>query len=282
MLGSLLGRRRQRKADQAANRDRADAAGAKRPLQAGYRRATGQRYTEFFEQLHAALHVDWYLEVGCRAGTSFAPVRSKTIAIDPYFKAETNIIGSKPRLFVFQETSDSFFKSGFLKLNKIDLSFSFLDGMHLFEFLLRDFMNAEANSLAKGVIAMHDCCPFTERMQTRDLEKLPPGAWTGDVWKIVPILQEYRPDLNVTVLGCRPTGLVMVSNLDPANTVLQENYDEIIRRFTPHTLESWGAKKFYDSFAYADPQEFAEAGYPLLSGVRLEESLALAPKPVTK
>lgn len=260
--------------------DAADAGAAS--VNPAYRRASGQRYTEFFDRLHADLHVDWYMEIGCRAGRSFAPVRSKTIAVDPFFKAETNIIGAKPRLFVFQETSDDFFASGFMKTNKIKLSFSFLDGMHLFEFLLRDFINAEAASLAKGVIAMHDCCPFTERMQTRDLDNLPPGAWTGDVWKIIPILQEYRPDLKITVLGCRPTGLVMVSNLKPASTVLKDNYDEIIRRFTPLDLESHGVAKFYDSFAYTDPQGFADAGYPLLAGVRLDETAALSPKAVTK
>lgn len=99
---------------------------------------------------------DWYLEVGCRSGRTFGPVRGKTIAVDPYFRIETNVIGPKPALHILQQTSDDFFASGFLKAMKIKLSFSFLDGLHLFEYLLRDFMGAEANSHKNGVIAMHD------------------------------------------------------------------------------------------------------------------------------
>lgn len=100
---------------------------------------------------------------------------------------------------------------------QIKLSFSFLDGMHLFEFLLRDFIAAEKASGPNGVIAMHDCCPFSHEMTTRDLDNLPQGggAWTGDVWKLIPILREYRPDLKLTVLNAAPTGLVFVSGLKP-------------------------------------------------------------------
>ena len=46
-------------------------------------------------QLHASAVFDWYLEVGCRNGLSFAPVRSKTIAVDPYFRIESNVINEK-------------------------------------------------------------------------------------------------------------------------------------------------------------------------------------------
>ena len=136
-----------------------------------YRRLSGQRYADFLAALHQAMTFDWYLEIGCRAGRTFAPVRGNTIAVDPFFKAEGNIISAKRRLFVFQETSDEFYSHGFLKKNGIELSFSFLDGMHLFEFLLRDFMNTEANSTPDGVIAMHDCVPFHAGMLTRDLEQ---------------------------------------------------------------------------------------------------------------
>ena len=75
---------------------------------------TGMSYPPFLRSLHEACLFDWYLEVGCRSGESFAPVRSKTVAVDPFFRAEINIIGKKPALHVFQETSDDFFAGGFL------------------------------------------------------------------------------------------------------------------------------------------------------------------------
>lgn len=247
----------------------------------GYKRAAGMRYMRFLAQLHQENLFDWYMEIGCRKGRSFAPVRGKTIAVDPYFRIDQNVIGNKPVLHVFQATSDEFFAGGFLKKNGIKLSFSFLDGMHLFEFLLRDFMNTERVTRSNGIIAMHDCCPFDQQMTTRDLDNLPPGAWTGDVWKLIPILQEYRPDLKITVLDCPPTGLVLVSGLSPTNKVLEKNYDEIIARYTDMELEAYGPERFYSSFEYTNSRAFAAEGWKLFEPLRLAESEALKPQMVT-
>lgn len=239
--------------------------------------ASGQRYERFLDGLHQNILFDWYMEIGCRTGRTFAPVRSKTIAVDPFFRAEGNIIASKPALHVFQATSDDFYASGFLKKNGIKLSFSFLDGMHLFEYLLRDFIGAEAHSLPDGVIALHDCCPYGNGMTSRDLNDRPRGAWTGDVWKLIPILQTWRPDLTITVLDCKPTGLVLISGLDPKSTVLKRKYDEILASFNDTDLDGFGPDRFFGSFAYTDARAFAAEGYPLFSGVRLSEDKALTP-----
>jgi hypothetical protein len=233
-----------------------------------FKTAGDMRYVQFMHQLHAKMIFDWYLEIGCRGGRIFEPVRSKTIAVDPYFSIERNVIGAKPSLFMMQQTSDAFFESGFLKQAGIKLSFSFLDGMHLFEFLLRDFMNVEKMSKSASVIAMHDCCPFSYEMTTRDLDAIPAKAWTGDVWKLLPILRKYRPDLKITVLGCRPTGLVLVSNLSPRSGVLAKHYDEILAEWTDVTLEEYGAEKFYDAIEYTDCKTFITDGFPIFSDIR--------------
>jgi len=57
------------------------------------------------------------------------------------------------------------------------------------------------------------------------------GWWAGDVWKMIPTLKKYRPDLELTLIDCVPTGLVLVRGLDPANNVLQRNYEEIVKSF---------------------------------------------------
>ncbi|MGQ0611223.1 MAG: hypothetical protein ACT4N9_09000 [Paracoccaceae bacterium] len=246
-----------------------------------FKHAQGQRYSRFLDQLHASTLFDWYLEVGCRTGRTFAGVRSKTIAVDPYFLAETNIIGKKPALHVFQTTSDEFFASGVLDKLGIKLSFSFLDGMHLFEFLLRDFINTEANSRPEGVIALHDCCPFSVKMTTRDLNNLPAGPWTGDVWKLIPILQTWRPELTLTILDCKPTGLVMVTGLDPKNTALKDNYDEIVRTFVDADIATWGLERFATSFEFTESRAMAEGGFAPFAAVRLPETEALSPVLIT-
>jgi hypothetical protein len=222
----------------------------------GFRRATGLSYRKFFRRLHRQRLFDWYLEIGCRSGGVFRSVRSKTIAVDPFFKITDDVLGEKPELHIMQKTSDAFFASGFLDAHGIRLSVSFIDGMHLFEYLLRDFMNAERSSSADGVIVMHDCCPFGYAMCTRDLDNLLRGAWTGDVWKILPILREVRPDLRIDVLDCPPTGLVVVSGLDPDNRALFDAYDKIVDDWRGVTLETWGLDRFNAQFSYVDALEY--------------------------
>ena len=246
-----------------------------------YNKPLGLQYRRFLATLHSQLLFDWHLEVGCRSGESFAPVRSKTIAVDPFFRVEINIIGKKPALHVFQATSDDFFGNGFLARNDIRLSLAFLDGMHLFEFLLRDFMNTEAAMDPKGVILLHDCVPYGQKMTRRDLDNLPDGAWTGDVWKLIPILQKWRPELTITVLDCQPTGLVCVSGLDPANRVLADNYDRIVADFSDMDIKQFGVEKFFASFEYTGARLVARKGFQMFRGVALPEDAALEPAQIT-
>lgn len=246
-----------------------------------YVRPMGMPYYRFLSRLHESTLLDWYLEIGCRAGLSFAPVAGKTIAVDPFFRAEINIINRKPQLHVFQATSDDFFASGFLERNGIRISAAFLDGMHLFEFLLRDFMNTEAQSNPDGVIMLHDCVPFSFEMTTRDLESLPRGAWTGDVWKLIPILQTWRPDLKLEVLDCRPTGLVCVSNLNPESRVLRDSYDGIVAEYSALNIAAFGVERFFASFEYTSAKALVREGLPLFQPVRLDAGQMLQPRKVT-
>lgn len=244
-------------------------------------KAEGVHYIDFFRDLHEAILFDWYLEIGSRKGDSFAPVRGKTIAVDPYFRLRRHVMNVKRTLLLCQTTSDEFFADDALGRLGIQLSFSFLDGMHLFEYLLRDFMNTEAHSRPDGVIAMHDCCPFTTAMTTRDLENLPRGAWTGDVWKLIPILRDYRPDLTIRVLDAAPTGLVLVSGLDPQNRVLQENYDDIIARFSDLDLDSFGPQRFGELFTFESTRAMIDSGFEPFRHLALDPALVSEPKRVS-
>ncbi|WP_299474047.1 hypothetical protein [Cypionkella sp.] len=246
-----------------------------------FNQALGLKYSKFFKAMHRDMLFDWYMEIGCRRGRSFAPVRGKTIAVDPYFQVEGDIIGVKPVMHVFQATSDDFFASKFLALNKIKLSVSFIDGMHLFEFLLRDFMNTEASSDADGVIMLHDCIPYNSEMTTRDLDNLPKGAWTGDVWKLIPILKKYRPDLTVTVVDCNPSGLVMITNLSPKSTVLRSKYQAICKEYTDVTIEDFGIQKFGDSLNMVSAAAVAEAGFPMFKAVEIDPVTFVKPAWIT-
>jgi hypothetical protein len=243
--------------------------------------ADGLGYEVFFDEIHRRYLFDWYMEIGCRTGDVFSQARGKTIAVDPYFLVTRNVIIGKPELHIFQTTSDDFFASNFLAQNKIVVSVSFLDGMHLFEYLLRDFINTERISHPDGLIVMHDCCPRNSAMTTRDLDNLPTRSWTGDVWKLLPILQQYRPDLKVTVLNCSFTGLVLVSGLNPQSGVLAKNYDAILDSYMNVDLETFGAERFYSSFEYTDAQAFLDSGATPFARIALDPGRALNPVKIT-
>jgi capsular polysaccharide biosynthesis protein len=195
----------------------------------------GLRYFRLLSRMHEKLQPNWYLEVGTFTGKSLALARCNTVAVDPSFKIEHPVINPDGnQMFFFQQTSDDFFDSGFLKANKIKPDFAFLDGMHLFEYLLRDFMAAEKAMGKNGVICLHDCCPTTAHMAEREYHE---GMWTGDVWKTLLILIKNRPDLRIDVTDAANTGLVVIRNLNPKSRVLDENYDDLINTYMDLTLD---------------------------------------------
>ncbi|MDP3339989.1 class I SAM-dependent methyltransferase [Frigidibacter sp.] len=237
---------------------------ARRDLRAGvtdrdrveFGRATGPHYVGVLHEIHATHVFDWYLEVGCRTGRSFAPICSPTVAVDPFFRLAEGVMGPKRELHLFQQTSDEFFASAAPARLGARFGFAFLDGMHLFEYLLRDLIGTERCLAPGGVIALHDCYPFGRAMTTREVSAAPAGAWTGDVWKLLPILTEHRPDLRVTVLDCAPTGLVMIEGGDPANRVLSDAYDAILARWHDVTIEEYSIARFRDDFPLVAPASF--------------------------
>jgi hypothetical protein len=219
----------------------------------------GVPYLEFLSHLHLHLEPRSYLEIGTSEGESLATARCDTIAVDPAFKLAANAAAGRARTFLFQMTSDAFFRDTEVRRffpDGVDLSF--LDGMHRIEFLLRDFINAEASSHGRSLILMHDCLPLNSRMARRSFMQGSPEegdhamSWTGDVWKIIPILKEYRPDLRVMLLDCPPTGLVAVSRLDPNSGVLDAAYHSIVDRYEIISIDAYDLKRLWAELPLVD------------------------------
>jgi hypothetical protein len=197
-----------------------------------------------------------YLEIGVNAGVSLALSRCPSIGIDPGFIIQDPAIFAdimkKPYLMLFNMTSDAFFdqyKPSLLFDRHIELAF--LDGMHRCEFLLRDFINTEAHCRPNSVIALHDCLPvdpgITARVNGQRRSPLPHRFdwWTGDVWRTSLLLRRYRPDLRLSVLDASPTGLVLITNLDPASKTLRENYVRYIDEMLSWNLEEIGISALF-------------------------------------
>lgn len=214
----------------------------------------GPAYREFVKAITEAKAARNYLEVGVHNGSTLTLIERPAIGVDPNFVFDRNPMGRKRVLHLFQMGSDEFFRDYDPRaIFGAPVDVAFLDGMHRFEFLLRDFINTERVCDRNGVILIDDCLPvnleMTERVHRPEArqDKALAGWWTGDVWKVVTILREYRPDLRITPVDVVPTGSIVVSNLDPSSTRLSDAYFEIIDRFTAQTLTPQGYEAYWET-----------------------------------
>lgn len=181
---------------------------------------------DYLKLLHKKLKPKMYLEIGVQSGKSFKLADCEKIGIDP---APTKKIEC-----VYAVTSDEFFNINSNLMPSIigepkkrpDLVF--IDGMHLFEYALRDFINVECFSKKSTVVVMDDIFPAHPKQAQRNRET---GKWTGDVWKMAYILKEYRPDLKLEFIDVKPTGFMVIKNLNKNNNILIDNYNQIYKRF---------------------------------------------------
>jgi hypothetical protein len=105
------------------------------------------------------------------------------------------------------------------------MDLAFIDGMHLSEFVVRDFTNVERHAQWTSVVVFDDILPRTVEEAARDRRT---RGWTGDVYKIFDVLATHRPDLICLRVDTQPTGLGMVLGLDPENAILHDRYDDIV------------------------------------------------------
>jgi hypothetical protein len=219
--------------------------------------ANGRKYQRALAALHRDLRPEWYLEVGCFKGNTLTLAEGNVIGVDPNFKLEKDVVKGREQCLLYQMESDTFFDRKILKKLGVKPDFAFLDGMHLFEFLLRDFINTEEAADRSTVVALHDCCPRNVEMAARDRST---RDWAGDVWKVLVILLRERPDLDIKVYDARPTGLVVVSNLNPKSKTLRKKYDDLVEEFTNVDLDAFGLENFYSLFEFSSAEDLIFPG----------------------
>jgi hypothetical protein len=186
----------------------------------------GEDYRALLARIHEALRPRTDVEIGVKDGASLRLMvpGTRAIGIDP----QPQIRFTLPEgVSIHAKTSDAFFAEHDVETElggrKIDLAF--IDGMHLFEFALRDFINLERHCTPGSTILIHDCYPLDEATAARSRST---AFWTGDVWRVLLALREERPDLAIATLAAPPSGLAVVRNLDPASKRLQERYEAIV------------------------------------------------------
>jgi SAM-dependent methyltransferase len=162
-----------------------------------------------------------YLEIGVQRGYCFVEINAyRKTAVDPQF-----LIGKRNRLKIrlknfphcfhikyFEQTSDGFFDTRQDYIEKIGgFDVVFIDGLHLYEQVVKDVENSLRHLNPGGVILLHDCNPVEEAATTRGISSDDAakragsgwsGTWNGDVWKAIVDLRSHRDDLEIMVYDC--------------------------------------------------------------------------------
>ena len=198
----------------------------------------GEHHLAFLQHLHRMLRPRSYLEIGTQQGATLQLADCPSVAIDPFMMLEAPGREPRPGLSLFRMSSDTFFAqhdpATYLG-GPIELAFLNGPKLHL-EVMLRDFIAVERHATPRSVIVINHVVPPDVYMATRDrLDAFRrsrsdhPDWWAGDVWKIIAVLQRYRPELTIDLFDAAPTGLAVIRGANPASATLSEYYAHILQ-----------------------------------------------------
>ena len=186
------------------------------------------RRHDLLQSLHELLRPRSYFEIGVNFGGSMTRSRTRSIGVDPAFRVERELLCD---LHLVRATSDEFFarEHPLAHFDEPVIDLAFIDGMHLAEYVLRDFINTERYTHA-GVRdrgRRHAARNVAEADRDRGRPRVGP-AWAGDVYKLAGVLRDLRPDLVCLEVDTAPTGTIVVLLPDPDSTALLTAYDDLV------------------------------------------------------
>lgn len=197
---------------------------------------------EFLAKLHEMLKPKVYMETGVQTGESLrlAHAAEQAIGIDPY-----PLITQSGNQQIFPMYSREYFADD-SKEPQIDLGF--IDGSHLIEDVMIDFLGMARKAHRRTVIVFDDVLPYNQAIASRAMP--PAGDWTGDAWKVIPILRGAIPlhyGVQSKMVNTFPTGLFVVWNLPRGtNTTgwplvkLELDYEDLVAKWIePETVPDY-------------------------------------------
>lgn len=146
-----------------------------------------------------------YLEIGAWKGETLNHVRVPFkwgVDPDPKFRLDVLPQGIK----VSKQTSDQFFRS--LSEN-VRFDLVFLDGLHVAEQTCRDFLAALQHIGLGSVVLIDDVLPDDDLTALPDMNEaldlklragITDGRWHGDVWKIIPTIHKFHPEVELVLI----------------------------------------------------------------------------------
>jgi predicted O-methyltransferase YrrM len=200
-------------------------------------RLPGPAYYNVLRWIHRIMEPANYVEIGVNRGISLVQAVRGTpcVGVDPAPDIHPDVREQLAAADIYDVTSDEFFARHDLRdLLGGPVALAFIDGLHLFEQVLRDFVNLERYSSPSTVILLHDSIPLDEVTASRDRTT---DFYCGDVWKAVLALRRRRPELEMITVRTAPTGLSLVRGLDSRNRQLEGELPEIVTSYTDLDFE---------------------------------------------
>jgi hypothetical protein len=176
----------------------------------------------FLQQLHHLVQPRTYVETGVDKGQSMTHSRVPSIGIDPAFSVNREL---KADVYLARTTSDELFArpEPLAHLPEPVIDMAFIDGMHLAEYAMRDYLAIERFTRPTSVVVFDDMLP---RNVDEAARRRHTGEWTGDVFKAAQALREQRPELIIIEVDTKPTGVVVVLLPDASGDGVLPGYDD--------------------------------------------------------
>ena len=170
-----------------------------------------------------------YLEIGCNQDEVFKKIDIDKIGVDP-------LNGGN-----FRGTSDDFFIKNSDKFDCI-----FIDGLHIYDQVIKDILNSIKVLNENGIIILHDCLPSSIGHQRVPRTRY---NWNGDVWKAIVEARTWNDFDTFTILADQGLGIIKKRKnpniLDIRNSSFKNlkfkffynNYKEIMRTVSFNDLK---------------------------------------------
>jgi hypothetical protein len=143
-----------------------------------------------------------YLEIGVATGATFHAINAaEKTAVDPRFLFDIEAARAEHSNSTYWPiTSDEYFATC-PAIPRFDVVF--IDGLHVFEQVLRDFLNVLSHLQDRGVIIIDDVRPYSyasslaDEAVTRKIREATgdsDDAWMGDVFKLISFIDTFMPE----------------------------------------------------------------------------------------
>jgi len=178
-----------------------------------------------------------YLEIGVDQGASLAAAYAdaRRVGVDPAPRLDrlAHPALARPGLELFAITSDVFFERFERDLPGVTIDLAFIDGLHEAGQLLRDFRETERRCRPGATILLHDVLPL-HPVSAEPRRRI--SFWVGDCWRVLCLLVQERPELDIAIVRTAPSGLAVVRNLDPGDGRLFADGDRLRQRLAAFEL----------------------------------------------